>query len=415
MTANRNPDDEISRIGEALNDLLSQAERIPSRLRSQLVDRIQPLIDMVRDSRNPRVMIMGRRGSGKSSVINALFGSFVQETGAVKSTTGAATWVTCEYAGRQMDLLDTRGVQEGSRPTEDDPAASAEESLLVAVRKTCPDVIVFVVKAEDVDSAIEGDLLALEAVQDEALRTYGTAPKILPVLNQCDKLHPIDIRLSETHQDAEKQETINAAIALLAQHLATRPALSEHLIPEIIPVSSLAFYDRESREIVPARDYRWNIELLAVRISENLPDEAQLAFVRLARFRRVQKRIANSVITVCAGAAGIVAAEPIPVADLPIITTIQATMVLVIAYVSGERLTMAAVSRFFVGLGVNIAGGMVLREIARALVKLLPLGGSLISAGIAIAGTTAIGTAATAFYIDKRQMDEVKREFDEQQ
>ncbi|MDG4765888.1 50S ribosome-binding GTPase [Solwaraspora sp. WMMD406] len=414
MAANRSPDDEIRRVGEVLDELLAHTERIPSMLRSQLIDKIQPLIDMVKDSRNPRVMIMGRRGSGKSSVINALFGSFVQKTGAVNATTGAARWVTCNYAGRKMDLLDTRGVQEGSRPTEEDSAASAEESLLLAIRKTCPDVIVFVVKAEDVDSAIEGDLLALEAVQAEVLRLYGTTLKILPVLNQCDKLQPIDVRLSETDQDPEKQETIDAAIAVLARHLATRPTLREHLIPEIIPVSALAFYDRESGEIIPSRDYRWNIELLALRISENLPNEAQLAFVRLARFRRVQRNIAKNVTFICAGASGLVAAEPIPVADLPIITTIQATLVLVIAYISGERLSKESVGKFFVGLGLNFVGGMALREVARALVKLLPVAGSVVSAGIAVAGTTAIGTAASAFYIERRQMDDVKRDFDKQ-
>ena len=55
--------------------------------------------------------------------------------------------------------------------------------------------------------------------------------------------------------------------------------------------------------------------------------------------------------------------------------------------------------------------GFVLREIARQGVKFFPGVGSFISAAIASSGTYAMGEAAIGYYIDGKDIEEVKKLF----
>ena len=66
---------------------------------------------------------------------------------------------------------------------------------------------------------------------------------------------------------------------------------------------------------------------------------------------------------------------------------------------------------FLAALGVNIGLGFLLREGARAAVKLLPGWGNAISGGVAGAGTYAIGRAATAYFIHGVPLGETRRRF----
>jgi len=59
---------------------------------------------------------------------------------------------------------------------------------------------------------------------------------------------------------------------------------------------------------------------------------------------------------------------------------------------------------------VNVGTAFTLREGARALAKFVfPGAGLVISGGVAAAGTYGIGRAATAFFIDKKSIEEAIR------
>ncbi len=75
-------------------------------------------------------------------------------------------------------------------------------------------------------------------------------------------------------------------------------------------------------------------------------------------------------------------------------------LVTTIGYVSGRSLTKDTALEFLAATGVNVGAGLVLRETARAFLKLLPGVGSIASAAVAFAGTMAIGEAAAAYFID---------------
>jgi len=86
-------------------------------------------------------------------------------------------------------------------------------------------------------------------------------------------------------------------------------------------------------------------------------------------------------------------------------------MVASIMHVSGRELSRKAIGEFLSALGMNIGAGLVLREGARAAVKLLPGFGSAISGAIAGGATYTLGRAATAYFIEGVPLPEVRKFF----
>ena len=106
-----------------------------------------------------------------------------------------------------------------------------------------------------------------------------------------------------------------------------------------------------------------------------------------------------------------VAVTPIPVADIYVLLIIQMSLVTLIAALSGREITSDTAKEFVFSMGGITGTGFVLREIARQGVKFFPGVGSFISAAIASSGTYAMGEAAIGYYIDGKDIEEVKKLF----
>ncbi len=90
----------------------------------------------------------------------------------------------------------------------------------------------------------------------------------------------------------------------------------------------------------------------------------------------------------------VVGALPIPGADMPAITANQGRMVLGIAAVYGEEISLDRARE----LGGVLAAGFGFRALARQAVKLVPVGGWAASGAIGYAGTLAMGRAAILYF-----------------
>src|SRR5215469_15847452 len=194
-------EDALKALARAIARVEELLERLPLEVAKDLRARIATLRTVLLEKRPPALVLVGRRGAGKSSVVNALFGAKVAELGHVTAQTGRGRWYEYERGGGAMSILDTRGLQEGSAPAEGDPAASALESIALELRAKAPDVVVFVVKASDVDSAIDADLDALEHVYEEVRRAHRAEPPLVAVVTHCDLLEPKTTRLHESGAD----------------------------------------------------------------------------------------------------------------------------------------------------------------------------------------------------------------------
>ncbi len=142
-----------------------------------------------------------------------------------------------------------------------------------------------------------------------------------------------------------------------------------------------------------------------------LPLPAQLEFARLTNARRAQAHIAGSLLKSFSAVCGVIGVQPIPLADMPILTTLQTLMVGMIIHTTGRPFSARLVAEFFGALGFNIGAGLVLREGARAIVRVVPIWGNAVSGFIAGAGTYAIGKAAIAYFIEETPIHETRKIF----
>ena len=132
-------------------------------------------------------------------------------------------------------------------------------------------------------------------------------------------------------------------------------------------------------------------ERLLPGLVDALPDLAVLLGRHLPAFRHTaaNKVVRNSMII-----NGGIGAEPIPFIDLPLLLASQARMILRIAAIYGEPFT----ARHARELISTIAGGIALRYLAQEMAKIVPVGGSVVAAGVAAAGTWAMGQVAIQYF-----------------
>jgi len=141
-------------------------------------------------------------------------------------------------------------------------------------------------------------------------------------------------------------------------------------------------------------------ELLGHAFCGYLPNSAKLEFARLMGARRAQAELARSLLNSFSAICGVVGTQPIPIADLPVLASLQTLMVGLIIYVSGRKAGPRLIAEFLGAVGVNFGAGLLLREGARTVVRFVPGFGSAVSGFIAGGGTFLIGKAAIAYFIE---------------
>ncbi len=146
-------------------------------------------------------------------------------------------------------------------------------------------------------------------------------------------------------------------------------------------------------------------------LARELPNQAKIEMIRISRDREAQEHVAQVLVKSTTAICTAIGAQPIPLADLPILTTLQLVMVSGIMYVSGRERSLRAATEFVGALGANVGAGMLLREGARAVLKFFPGWGNVVCGMVAGAGTYAIGRAAIAYFLEGVSLKDARRTY----
>ncbi|MCC6876817.1 MAG: hypothetical protein IT378_21110 [Sandaracinaceae bacterium] len=304
---------------------------------------------LVYDRRPVRLLAVGRSGSGRSSILNALL--------AADALTGERErWVHVDASGRRADWLEV------------DDAPEPSELAARSLEENAPDLLIAVVAAGDEEDAAPRAAAALAALRTAVRQHHERAdPKVVAVLTKRDAL--------------STAESIDLAKRRVAQALS--------LAPEDVHAVAVGPGDRAG------------VDALAEALMAKAPEAAQLEIARAFEVSADARRaLARTLVTSVSAIAATIGLAPIPFADAFILLPLQAAMVSAIAYVSGRPWDKRIALEWLGSVGVAGGAGMGLRWGAQQLVKLFPAGGSLVSAGVAGAGTLALGRSAIAYLID---------------
>lgn len=408
-------------------------DAIPEKTRNMLKDTIlgdkdlKNLMDGIDSHRPPRIFLIGRTGVGKSSLINALCGSYVAKVSDTISCTPNANVYQCKDGDRVlMDILDTRGIAESESL---DDKVSAEDALIRDINEFTPDVAILMLNCTHRDD-VNSDVQFLKKLAKEYADINSMKLPIVVVINKCDEMAPTRYKTPSEYPQ-NKIDKINEVVqyykgiivknGLKIENIIPVSALIDWMTPDGMEVSvedidNLPQYDIDNLQI--AFDGRYRIEELLDILEEAILDfEAQMGLRMAARLTEVVHRIARHLNNIFAGISATVALTPIPVSDIYVLLILQAVLVSLIASLSGRDISLDTAKEFILSIGGIAGAGYAFRLIAQQATKFLnavwPGSGSAVSSAIAAAGTVAIGKAAIAYYIDEKTIDEAKKKFEE--
>lgn len=309
-----------------------------------------------------------------------------------------AEWKKYYHNGSDLlHILDTRGFQESQAPRQYDSAKTPSESIMQAVKKKCPDVILLLCKATDIHSASDEDLNACELIVGEIKKLYGRDLPVIGVLTKCDQLAPPQVSLPTDNErkNCNVQEQIRSFFAFLK----ARQGLSKCVIDVVPTVAYAEYEDGRNGLILTDEDHRWNITELVETIIKYTPSEIRGSLARMAHIKKFQIHVAITTVIACTALCSFVSINPIPGAAIPVVATIQTFMVTYIGWLSGRKFSDQTVKDFFVNGGVGLGANLGMIGIADIALKFIPGFGSLVAAGACAIATKGLGDAAIAYFL----------------
>jgi uncharacterized protein len=346
----------LLQIAEKLERL---AGRLPSKIRKAVLSELTPLKELFLQQRPPRFLFIGSSKMPMQRIINALFTPGSQEQTNV-AVMPVHRWIDWNISGHgTISILNARDAG-------DSAAAQVEEDL----RRQPADVIFLCDDGESNLARLSAANFLLQ-LQDEVGGALDDA-KVIAVSFGSEK-----------------------RAARLEEELKMQRAIRDRLLKVI------QFREMHSAE---------TRGLLSVLAGE-LPNEAKIEMIRISRDREAQHHIAQMLVKSTTAICAAIGAQPIPLADMPILTSLQVVMVSGIMYISGRERSLRAATEFITALGANVGAGMVLREGARAVLKFFPGWGNVVCGMVAGAGTFAIGRAASAFFIGGVSIKDARQKY----
>lgn len=332
-------------------------------------DTIDAINEKIQNLSTLNIIVAGKTGVGKSTLINAVFKDELAETGMGRPVTNHMRKITKKDI--PLAIYDTRGFELGKDVQED-------------VKKEVFDTINKGLATKDINKAIHCIWYCINTASN--------------------RIEPEEIEwLRELSR--ENQVTQVPIIVVLTQSISKKNAeqmrqmiLDENLdIIQVIPVLAKDF-EIEDVGIVKSFGLERLIEVMGEALPEELLDTLQ--HVQIASLSEKKRRASKVVATAALAATG-QGAAPIPFADATLLIPTQVGMIASITVIFGFDVNKSVITALLSST-IGSGGATLLgRAVVANILKLLPAAGSIaggaISAGTAGVITAALGSAYIAF------------------
>jgi uncharacterized protein len=360
--------------------------KLPASIQNPVLHELTPLKELFLQQRPPRFVLTGSNKLPVQEVVTALF-AWQAPIESRDILMELFRWQPIDLGGHgTIALLDARGADARTIP-------GIEEEL----QRQPADVFLHLGDDADLARIPSYDIanLAVFIASNGAARTEANVIGIIIH----DKAHAArGIDNGENHPDALANARSNFQGAL-HEKLEIRKQLLQIFDLSFVPAGA-------ADEGAKAETQRF-MSLLA----RKLPNKARVEMVRISHDRSAQLEIAQMLVKSTTAICAAIGAQPIPLADLPILTALQLAMVSGIMYISGRERSLRAATEFVGALGVNVGAGMILREGTRALLKFFPGWGNVVCGMVAGAGTYAIGRATIVYFLEGVSLNDARRTY----
>ena len=359
-------------IVERLENFLG---KLPETIQKPILSELTPLKELFLQQRPPRFVLLGSTKKSAQELLNAIFGRGEQEHPANMSMY-VYHWQDVAVGGRgTISILDARGAFD-----------SAAKQIQDELKRQPADMIFFLDEAADKRRARKVEIENLIACLDWNGAAQAKT-KVIGIAFSSTKA-----RAAHNHEKEEASRSQELASSL-------RKALKTE--DQLFKVVSFG-----SEKNLPDKAQ----ELMSI-LGREMPNAARIEMIRISRDRETQREVAQILVKSTTAICAAIGAQPIPLADLPILTTLQLVMVSGIMYLSGRERSLRAATEFIGAIGANVGAGMLLREGTRAVLKFFPGWGNVVSGMVAGAGTYAIGRAAAVFFLEGVSLKEARQTY----
>lgn len=322
---------------------------------------INAIADKIKNLKTLNIIVAGKTGVGKSTLINAVFRDKLAETGMGKPVTDHMRKISKK--GVPLTIYDTRGFELG-------------KEVQKQVKQEVVDTISKGLATQDINKAIHCIWYCINTASN---RVEPEEIEWLKDLSRDNQITQVPIIVVLTQSFSKKNAD-----------LLRRTLLEENLdVIQIVPVLA---EDYEIDEEYVAKSY--GLDVLIHVMGEALPEELMdtLQNVQIASLAEKKRRAQAAVATATVAAAG-EGAAPIPFSDCALLIPTQLGMIASITVIFGFDVNKSILTAFLSStLG---AGGATLlgKTIVTNLVKLIPGAGTIVGGAIS-AGTAGVITAA---------------------
>lgn len=342
-----------------LNDLINQAKEAFKKGMQDINSKLN-------------VLIVGKTGAGKSTLINAVFGDKVAKTGSGKPITQEITEIK---VNKNFSIYDTKGLE------------------MKDFEATYADIANFL--EEDSKKKAEEQIhVVWFCIAEPSRRIEEGEKKLFELFKQKDYTIITVITKAQQDQDENKE--------FFSDKVKSEFGIKDEIFQRVM---ALEIKDDDGN-IKPLK----GIDELTKKTYDALPAASKQAFAKEQKYnKKIKYEASLSIINKYSAVAGGVALNPVPfVSDIALILPAQIGMITHITYNYGFEVSVESISKLTASFAAVAAGGFAVRFVAGNLLKLIPAAGTIVggafNATIATSVTKLMGNAYLAYLNDNFEL-----------